>query len=96
MIDLLEGSGSLHSEVEIDIQQQELEMSVDHDIEEVGIMAVREVRYVTEREWQKMIAMQKNQGEIMKYLEQVSKFEQRHVIASQIPRNDKGQFVAKK
>jgi uncharacterized protein YebE (UPF0316 family) len=53
------------------------------------------VRYVTEREWEKMIAMQKNQKEIMKYLEQISKFEQRHIIASQIPRNEKGQFAVK-
>ena len=46
----------------VSIEQQPLyEQEVDHNIEEVGIMAVREVRYLTEREWEKMIAMQKNQ-----------------------------------
>lgn len=58
-------------------------------------MAVREVRYVTEREWEKMIAMQKNEQEILKYLDQISRFEKRHSIASSIPRNSKGQFISK-
>ena len=59
----------------MEIERQALyEEEVDHHIEEVGIMAIREVRYVTEREWQKMIEMQKNQQEIMKYLEQISRF----------------------
>ena len=68
---------------------------MDHRIEEVGIMAIKEVRYVTEREWEKMIAMQKNHQEIWKYLEDISRYEQRHQIASKIPRNERGQFVAK-
>ena len=42
-----------------------------------------------------MIAMQKNQKEIMKYLDQIAKFEKRHIIASKIPRNQKGQFAPK-
>ena len=47
---------------------------VDHQIEEVGIMAIKEVKYVTEKEWQRMIEMQKNQQEIWKYLESISKY----------------------
>lgn len=42
-----------------------------------------------------MIAMQKNEKEIMKYLEEISRFEQRHTIAAEIPRNSKGQFIKK-
>lgn len=56
---LLESSHNEQSVIEIE-QQPLYEEEVDHHIEEVGIMAVREVRYVTEREWEKMIAMQKN------------------------------------
>jgi len=40
--------------------------------------------------------MQSNQEEIWKYLEKISKYEQRHEIASKIPRNSKGQFVSNK
>lgn len=42
-----------------------------------------------------MIAMQKNQDEIWKYLESISKYEKRHELANQMPRNNKGQFVPK-
>ena len=58
-------------------------------------MAIKEVKYVTEKEWQKMIEMQKNQQEIWKYLESISKYEKRYEIANRIPRNRKGQFAAK-
>lgn len=58
-------------------------------------MAIKEVKYVTEKEWQKMIEMQKNQQEIWKYLESISKYEKRYEIANRIPRNRKGQFVSK-
>lgn len=58
-------------------------------------MAIKEVRYVTQKEWEKMIAMQKNQDEIWKYLESISKYEKRHQLANQMPRNDKGQFISK-
>lgn len=91
---LLDANNNEESVIEID-QQALYEEEVDHHIEEVGIMAIREVRYVTEREWQKMIEMQKNQEEIMKYLDQISRFEKRHVIASTIPRNNRGRFVSK-
>lgn len=57
--DLLQSSDNEESVIEID-QQPFYSEEVDHEIEEVGIMAIREVRYVTEREWQKMIAMQKD------------------------------------
>lgn len=53
------------------------------------------MKYVTEKEWQKMIEMQKNQQEIWKYLESISKYEKRYEIANRIPRNRKGQFVSK-
>lgn len=39
--------------------------------------------------------MQKNQKEIWKYLESISKYEKRYEIANRIPRNRKGQFVSK-
>jgi hypothetical protein len=68
---------------------------VDHHIEEVGIMAIKEVKYVTEKEWEKMIEMQKNHQEIWKYLESISRYEKRFQIANAIPRNPKGQFVSK-
>lgn len=42
-----------------------------------------------------MIEMQKNQQEIWKYLESISKYEKRYEIANRIPRNRKGQFVSK-
>jgi len=58
-------------------------------------MAIKEVRYVTEKEWQKMIQMQKNHQEIWNYLERITKYETRHRIAANIPRNDRGQFVPK-
>ena len=58
-------------------------------------MAVKEVRYVTEREWEKMIALQKDQKEIWDYLERISKYGQRSKIATNIPRNRLGQFSKK-
>lgn len=67
---------------------------VDHHIEEVGIMAIKEVKYVTEKEWEKMIAMQKDHQEIWKYLESISNYEKRFEIAKRIPRNSKGQFAS--
>ena len=42
-----------------------------------------------------MVALQKDEKEIWKYLEEVSRYETRHRIAAQIPRNEKGQFAAR-
>jgi hypothetical protein len=42
-----------------------------------------------------MIAMQKNQEEIWKYLESISNYEKRFEIAKRIPRNNKGQFASR-
>ena len=58
-------------------------------------MAIKEVRYVTEREWEKMEAMKKDQKEIWDYLERISKYGQRSQIATGIPRNRLGQFSKK-
>lgn len=55
-------------------------------------MAIKQVKYLTEREWQKMIAMQKDNKQIWEYLQKISKYEKRFLIANKIPRNKKGQF----
>lgn len=48
----MQSGSEADGEGSVEIEQQALyEEEVDHNIEEVGIMAVREVRYVTEREW---------------------------------------------
>lgn len=44
----MESSDNEESVIEIE-QQPLYHDEVDHEIEEVGIMAIREVRYVTER-----------------------------------------------
>ena len=67
------------------------EKEVDHNIEEIGIMTVREVKYISEKEWLKLVQRREKEYQI---LDKIRKGQSKNDSQNEErKRNSKGQFV---